>query len=133
MTPATHLSMSRGDYLKGELARRVQDGQLVEEFSTMIEAARKIRNKISHIPHFDRSSHPQMDHHGETRSYDSDRAASEFQEDSTALFALLINLRRLAHSLIVDQAFGIKHYKPAPSLHSTYLTGPTPVPHEGGV
>jgi hypothetical protein len=109
--PPRHYKVSRRDWLREGLETRVADTKRVEEYATLIETAYKIRNRMSHGPVFDRSSLPTMTH-GQTEVYDVDRAVKQFKQNSHALSAILSNLRKITHALLVDQAFGIKYFAP---------------------
>jgi len=113
--PRPHYKMSRGVWLRQELTRRMEAPQLVEAYASLIEAGKRVRDKMSHGPHFDRST-PLLMSRGQVASYDVDRTIEEFKRDSHALLALLISLRDIAHALLVDQAFGIKHFRPISDL-----------------
>jgi hypothetical protein len=121
MTPPEHATVSRGAWLRKELSNRVAEVSLVEQYAGIIEAAKSVRDRMSHRPYFDRSTRPVMVH-GETRIYNARHAATEFQEDSVALLALMNNLQNIAHSLLVDRVFAVKHYRPLRSTTSTYIT-----------
>lgn len=110
-----HYKMSRGEWLRQELTRLMEAPQLVEEYASLIEAGKRVRDKMSHGPHFDRST-PQSMSRGQVTSYDVDRTIEELKHDSHALLALLISLRDIAHALLVDRAFGIKHFRPISDL-----------------
>ena len=97
-------------WLRQELTRRVEAPQLVEEHASLIEAGERVRDKMSHGPHFDRPT-PRLMNRGQVTSYDVDRTIKELKHDSHAL-ALLISLRDIAHALLVDRAFGIKNFRP---------------------
>lgn len=116
-----HRRTSRRVWLREELNRRIQESTLVEEYAKIIEVATKVRNSMSHKPHFDRSTRPAMNFHGQTFSYDTERSVKDYSHDTNALSALLLSLKELAHSLIVDQAFEIKHYATKPPLQVTMV------------
>jgi hypothetical protein len=122
MTPPPHATKPRSAWLREELNHRIEDAAIVEQYATLIEAAKTVRDRMSHGPYFDRSSQPEMHFHGETFSYDASRAGSEFQVDSNALIALLISLRSIAHALIVDRLFSVKHYRVHQPLKVIHLT-----------
>jgi hypothetical protein len=121
--PPPHRKVSRRVWLRDELTRRISDSCRVDEYASLIEAAKGIRDRMSHGPEFDRSSHPIMAH-GQTASYDVSRAVKEFKRDSHALLALLIGLRTIAHALLVDRAFGIKYFAPHTDLKVTMIGQP---------
>lgn len=113
--PPHHHQVSRREWLRQELERRTASPDLVEEYVLLIEKGISIRNKISHVPTFDRSTLPAMQT-GERASYDSSRAIYEFESDTYALDTLLVTLQQIAHALIVDEAFNIKHFREPPIL-----------------
>ncbi|OYV88856.1 MAG: hypothetical protein B7Z57_14385 [Acidiphilium sp. 37-60-79] len=106
----SHHKMSRREWLRQELMRRVEDTTLVEQYVLLIQAGKKVRDPMSHGPHFDRSIRPRMNP-GEAVSYDASRAIDEFKNDTDALETLLASLRDLAHALLVDEAFSVKYYR----------------------
>lgn len=111
----SHYKISRKNWLRQELIRRMGGTQNVEDYASVIEEAKTVRDKMSHSPCFDRSTYP-FGKVGETVTYGVHRATTEYKHDSNALLALLISLRRIAHALLVDQAFGIKHFNPIAEL-----------------
>lgn len=115
-----HYKVSRKRWLRQELAYRMGGTQLAEDYASVIEKAKSVRDNMSHRPHFDRSTIPFINV-GQTASYGVDRAINEYKFDSNALLALLISLRGIAHALLVDQAFGIKHFTPLPELKVTTI------------
>ena len=120
--PPQHAAQSRGVWLREQLRRRVVEETLVEQYACLIEAAKSIRDRMSHGPHFDRSTCPELRVHGETLTYDAERAASEFEMDSNALLALVVALREVVHALLVDHVFSVKHYRPLCPLKVTLVT-----------
>jgi len=122
MTPPPHALKTRGTWLREELKNRIGDAAIAEQYATLIEAAKSVRDSMSHGPLFDHSSQPEMHFHGETFSYDANRASSEFREDINALIALLVSLRSIAHALIVDRVFATKHYHVQKPMKVTHIT-----------
>ncbi|GAN78617.1 hypothetical protein Aam_005_016 [Acidocella aminolytica 101 = DSM 11237] len=104
------------DWLREELERRMEAKPLVDEYVLLIEKGISIRNKMSHRPHFDRSVRPVMKPRERT-SYDASRAIREFKSDTYALEAMLVALQRVAHDLLVGEAFKIKHFRQPPILN----------------
>ncbi len=119
--PQPHRKISRGAWLRQELLRRLQNPQLVEAYAKLIERAKRVRDGTSHGPLFDRSTHPDM-RHGEVIAYDVGRTLADFDQDSNAVMALLVALREIARALLVDHAFGIKHFTEQPKLKSTLIS-----------
>lgn len=74
--PRSHHKIPRGVWLRQELTYRMEAPQLVEEYASLIEAGKSIRDKMSHVPHFDRSTPPPMSR-GQVDSYDVSTAASK--------------------------------------------------------
>lgn len=104
-----HASISRRSWSESRLSQLLgTDTDQIRYAQTLIQAGLGVRNKLSHGPHFDRSNHLGPQDHGHVESYDADRAASDYQHDSTALFALVFGLNELAHQLVVAEAFGIQ-------------------------
>ena len=119
--PPPHQVMSRSVWLRRQLNNYIGDPALVEEYASLIEAAKLIRDGMSHGPYFDRSVMPEMVE-GEILRYGPSQATSAFRDDSHALAALLIAVQRLAHALLVDRAFSIKHYQPSKTLKTTLIS-----------
>jgi hypothetical protein len=113
--PRPHYKVSRREWLRQELTRRVEDTDLVGAYVSLIEAGKRVRDKMSHGPHFDRSTRPIMNV-GEVASYDTKRAIGDFNIDTNALETLLVSLRDVAHALLVDEAFSVKHFRPPSGL-----------------
>jgi hypothetical protein len=115
-TPPSHRRLSQRDWRREQLNAWLSDNSRVEEYTTLIETAYRIRNRMSHGPLFDRSSlQPAV--HGHIEVYDVDRAVKEYETDSTALSALSEGLQKIAHALLVDRAFGIKYFSPILNLN----------------
>jgi hypothetical protein len=119
-TPPRHHKSSQKDWRREQLKALLSDTNRVEEYATLIETAYKIRHPMSHGPHFDRSSLPIMAH-DQTEVYDVARAVREYEKDSSALCALFVGLRTIAHALLVDRAFGIKYFAPISDLKSVTI------------
>lgn len=128
-SPLPHHMMSRARWLRGRLMKYVRDRALVEEYAEVIEAAFAVRHKMAHSTHFDRSAMPAMRYHLERREYDAADAVSTYKADSTALTALVIAQRDIAHALMLDVAFGVKEYKKIRTLTAVQFGGP-PMPEE---
>lgn len=121
-TPQAHAEQTRRAWLRAQLQRRMHDDGLVENSAQLVEAAQRVRNRMAHRPHFDRSTTPAMQFHLQTSVYDTARAAEEFTMDSHALEALNIGLHSVAHSLIVDEAFGLHHFEQPRSIAVIHIT-----------
>jgi hypothetical protein len=121
-TPPSHRRLSQRDWRREQLNAWLSDNSRVEEYTTLIETAYRIRNRMSHGPLFDRSSlQPAV--HGHIEVYDVDRAVKEYETDSTALSALSEGLQKIAHALLVDRAFGIKYFSPILNLNLVTIVG----------
>src|ERR1700733_11534158 len=55
-TPPSHRRLSQRDWRREQLNAWLSDNSRVEEYTTLIETAYRIRNRMSHGPLFDRSS-----------------------------------------------------------------------------
>lgn len=105
---------SRERWLQKALANRIADAEVAQEYARVINVGIKVRNKIAHVPLFDRSAHLEWPA-GQTQVYDVDRAVKEYGHDSAALLSLLTSLHGVARYLLLDRAFGTKHFvRPRP-------------------
>lgn len=120
--PQPHNALSRRVWLRQQLQEQMEDSTLVENAAQLVEAALRVRNHMSHSPCFNRSEVPQMESHMQKFEYDAARAAGEFKKDSFALLALRVALHHLAHELLVDKLFGLKHFTEPRSLKFVHLT-----------
>jgi hypothetical protein len=118
--PPPHRAVPRRRWLRDQLSHCIRDDCLVETYARLIEAAKSVRDRMSHGPEFDRSSRPIMAH-GHTTSYGVESAVGEFKQDSNALLALLVNLRSIAHALLVHRAFNISHFRPYTELKAAVI------------
>src|SRR5271165_1951647 len=114
-TPQPHYKINRKNWIRQVLDESIQNPVIVREYLGVVEAAIRVRNRISHGPHFDRSSFPTMEA-GQTLSYNPERAIAKYKHDSTALLALQIGLRKIARRLIVQRSFGLKYFTSLPEL-----------------
>ena len=122
-TPQPHYKINRKNWMRQVLDSSIQDPTIVEEYLGVIDAAIRVRNRISHGPYLDRSSIPAIEM-GQTLSYGSERAIAEYKHDSSALLALQIGLRKIARGVIVEQIFGIKHFTSLPELKTMLIGQP---------
>lgn len=116
--PQPHYSMSRRDWLRQSLSGRIADADLVEKYVSVVEAARYVRNKSAHGPHFDRSRMP-VRQVGDSISYDTASAIAGYQNDSVALSTLIASLEILARCLVLDQILDVKYYHAPPTGWAT--------------
>ncbi len=123
-----HNSVPRRKWLRQYLATRIDNDGIAEEYASVIEAGVDVRNKIAHVPMFDRSSMPELVP-GEPQTYGVDRAIGEYEHDSVALNSLLNSLRDIARFLLLDKAFRIKYFPSLRPLKVVRVEGPRS-PHE---
>lgn len=114
-TPPNHYSMSRKEWLIQELKRWTQSSDLAKKYASLITKGKEIRDAMSHSPHFDRSIYPVMNP-GDKFSYDASQKIDHFKSDTVALEAVTITLQQIAHDLLVNEAFSIKHFREPPIL-----------------
>jgi hypothetical protein len=107
--------MSRKEWLIQELKRQTESLDLAEKYASLITKGTRIRNTMSHGPHFDRSTYPVMSP-GDKFSYDASQETDHFKSDTVALEAVVIALQQIAHDLLVNEAFSIKHFREPPIL-----------------
>jgi hypothetical protein len=95
---------------------------VVAEYALIIEAAFALRNKIAHVPVFDRSTMPEVPV-GQTHEYGTERAVEEYRNDNAALQSLLVSARTIAHHLLLKKAFAIHSFRKLSSLKVTTVGG----------
>lgn len=121
-SPPPHYSMRRRDWLERFLQDRIPDQAIAEEYFKLISTALSVRNKIAHVPVFDRSAMPDLEP-GETQSYGTDRAIDEYDHNSVALASLLVALDDICHYLLLDVAFETRFFMGIQPLNVTRLGG----------
>ena len=117
-----HHKMSRQDWLREELIRRLGNESLAVEYASVIWAGKRLRDKMVHKPHIDRLQLPALEP-SEIYSYAADRLVTKEKLDHYDLDALLVYLREIAHALLVDEAFHIKSFRPLPEMKVTVVQG----------
>lgn len=117
-----HHSISRNEWLRAWLARRVESAEVVEEYSKVVEKAISIRNKMAHTPQFDRSVLPELSA-GEQVTYGIDQAIEGYKNDSVALQSLLISVKNIARYLVLDKAFATGYFPKLNPLNAVQING----------
>lgn len=115
-TSLPHYSMSRREWLRHFL-QRITDPDTADAYARLITQGIAVRNKVAHGPLFDRSSLPVLEF-GETATYDAQRAIEEYLDDSIAMSAFLISLRRVCRYLLLDTIFGTAYFGKLSPLHA---------------
>ncbi len=115
-SPQSHYRLPRREWRKQFLATQIKDFEVEEEYAQLIDAGVSVRNKIAHVPYFDRSTYPEL-FPGERQAYEINRAVTEHDCDRVALHSLLISLREVARYLLLDRAFGTKYFGRLRSLN----------------
>jgi hypothetical protein len=123
--PLPHHAVRRRDWTREVLANRIDDDEVVEEYARVIDIGVGVRNRIAHNPLFDRSAYPELSP-GERQTYGVDRAIEEFKHDAVALQSLLISLKVIARYLLLDRAFGTRHFRRLQPLHVARVDGNNP-------
>lgn len=117
-----HHSMRRKYWLRKFLTERIDSSDVVEEYARLIETGFVARNKMAHVPLFDRSSMPELVP-GETQSYAVDEAIEEYEHNSAAFSSLLNSLNYVCRYLLFNQVFNTRFFiKPRP-LNFTRVGG----------
>jgi hypothetical protein len=112
-----HHALSRNDWIKKFLSDATNDAKVAEQYVALVINGKKVRDKMGHSPTFDRSVTPEFSLE-EAQIYGTDRATSEYENDSIALQSLIISLNKVARYLLLDKAFGTKYFPTLPSLKS---------------
>jgi hypothetical protein len=120
--PPSHHSMTRKEWLKCFLAERVADDKLVSEYAELIEMAKEVRDKMVHVPLFDRSTMPDLAP-GETQVYGTKRTTDECKDDRAALLSLVTGLSTVCRYLLMDVVFNVRSYRSIRPLKVTQIGG----------
>lgn len=124
-TPSPHYTVRRRDWLRQVLTGCIDSAEVVEEYARVIGMGFLVRNKIAHVPLFDRSAIPDFPL-GEMQTYGIERAVTEYDHDNVALQSLLILLGDIARYLLLDRAFGTKYFPRLRPLNAVRVSGGDP-------
>lgn len=117
-----HHALSRNDWINKFLSDTTKDANVAEQYAALVINGKKVRDKMGHSPTFDRSVTPEFALEV-VQIYGTDRATSEYKNDSVALQSLIISLNKVARYLLLDKAFGTKYFPILPSLKSVRVAG----------
>lgn len=111
-----HHAITRRQWLRQFIASRIADNEIAKDYVRTIETGYEVRNRMAHGPQFDRSTHEAPLEQPEI--YDSNRAATDYKQDSAALMLLVMSLNDLARNLLLNVAFDISFFSPLRQLIS---------------
>lgn len=121
-SPSPHHAVRRRDWLRQVLASCIDNAEVAEEYARVIDVGVLVRNKIAHVPLFDRSAVPDFPF-GEMQTYGIERAVTEYEHDNVALQSLLVQLGEIARYLLLDRAFGTKYFPKIRPLNAVRIGG----------